>query len=80
MMIDTRNAHEAFICQNISKQLLADGYPPLEVKRATTEALRFYRSTAKFHQGKVFDACLSRAKSMLAPLKKATTNSKKKRG
>lgn len=28
MMIDTRNAHEAFICKHISNQLLTEGYPP----------------------------------------------------
>lgn len=79
MMIDTRNAHEAFICKHISNQLLTEGYPPLEVKRATNEALRFYRSTAKFTGSKVFDACLAKAKSMLAPLKKSAAQAVKKR-
>lgn len=80
MMIDTRNAHEAFICKHISNQLLNEGYPTPEVKRATSEALRFYRSTAKFAQNKVFDGCLSKARAICPSLKKSAAKAAKKRG
>ena len=39
MMIDTRNAHEAFICKHISNQLLTEGYPPLRSQKGNNRSI-----------------------------------------
>ena len=74
-----KNSIEAFIVKHIDKQLQAEGYPPSEIDRGINEALRFYRTTATFSKGKVFDSCLTKARHLIKPTKKAATRSNKKK-
>ncbi|GAB3528561.1 hypothetical protein [Photobacterium alginatilyticum] len=71
------NSIEAFIVKNIDKKLQEEGYPPEEIDRGINEALRFYRNTASFAKGKVFDSCLTKARHLIKPNKKAASRSKK---
>lgn len=72
-----QNSIEAFIVKHIDKQLQSEGYLPEEIDRGINEALRFYRSTATFTKGKVFDDCLTKARTLIKPNKKAATRGKK---
>ncbi|MEZ8095809.1 hypothetical protein ACED51_17050 [Photobacterium swingsii] len=71
------NSIEAFIVKNIDKKPQEEGYTSSEIDRGINEALRFYRSTASFSKGKVFDSCLTKARHLIKPNKKAATRNKK---
>ncbi|WP_158161185.1 hypothetical protein [Grimontia hollisae] len=80
MRNQTRTNQEAFIVKNIAQILETEGYPPQEVDRGCNEALRFYRTTASFARGKVFDSCLTKARVLLQPSKKAAKKNASRRG
>lgn len=67
--IDYRNRQEAFIGKHIAQKLEQDGHEATDIRRAVQHAINFYRNTAGFARGKVFDECLARAKQMLSPSK-----------
>lgn len=69
LSIDFRNNQEAFIGKHIAQQLEQDGHEAPDIRRAVQHAINFYRNTAGFARGKVFDECLARAKQMLSPSK-----------
>lgn len=72
-----KNSIEAFIVKNIDEQLQTEGYPPEEIDRGINEALRFYRTTATFAKGKVYDSCLTKARELIKPNKKAAIRGRK---
>ncbi|MBU2897713.1 hypothetical protein [Vibrio hepatarius] len=67
LSISFRNNQEAFIGKHIAQELEQDGHEASDIRRAVQHAINFYRNTAGFALGKVFDECLARAKKMLVP-------------
>ena len=75
-----QNSQEEFIHKNIHQILLGEGYEHHEANRAFNFAIETYRTTASFggHGGKCFDFCLTKARQLLAPMKK-TANARKRK-
>ena len=82
LSIDFRNNQEAFIGKHIAQQLEQDGHEATDIRRAVQHGIDFYRNTAGFARGKVFDECLARGKvfdECLARAKQMLSPSKPKR-
>ncbi|GEM77511.1 hypothetical protein [Vibrio sagamiensis] len=75
-----RNSQEEFIHKNIHRILLGEGYKRHEANRACDFAIETYRTTASFggRNGKCFDFCLTKARQLLAPMKKTVASHKRK--
>ena len=75
-LLTYRNTQEEFIGKHIQATLQTDGYETSDINRGIQEALRFYRTTCTFTKGRVFDSCLTKARNLLKPIKKAKKKGK----
>lgn len=74
--ITYKTSQEAFIAKNLKTKLIEDGYHQTQINRAIQHAITFYRSSASFRRGKVFDECLKKARTFLSPSKKSAAKIK----